>query len=196
MDAVLEHAGGLRLFRGKVVDVARRATEGFLRGTAARRGPGRGPGPRLPAGLPERVHGGVARRGGTVTVPDIICVMDATTGEAIGTEALRYGQRVRVVALPAPALQKTAEGARARGSARVRPRPRLQVGLRFHGRGGAMRRIGIDVGGTNTDAVLIDARGVVAAVKTPTTEDVTRGSVRRSPPWWPGWAGTRARWTR
>jgi len=38
-----------------------------------------------------------------------------------------------------------------------------------------MRRIGIDVGGTNTDAVLIDARGVVAAAKTPTTEDVTTG---------------------
>jgi N-methylhydantoinase A/oxoprolinase/acetone carboxylase beta subunit len=38
-----------------------------------------------------------------------------------------------------------------------------------------MRRIGIDVGGTNTDAVLIGEAGVVAAVKTPTTEDVTTG---------------------
>ncbi|MBB4908488.1 hydantoinase/oxoprolinase N-terminal domain-containing protein [Actinophytocola algeriensis] len=41
-------------------------------------------------------------------------------------------------------------------------------------------RIGIDVGGTNTDAVLIAGRHdedvrVVAAVKTPTTEDVTTG---------------------
>ena len=32
-----------------------------------------------------------------------------------------------------------------------------------------MRRIGIDVGGTNTDAVLIDGGKVVCAVKTPTT---------------------------
>jgi N-methylhydantoinase A/oxoprolinase/acetone carboxylase beta subunit len=38
-----------------------------------------------------------------------------------------------------------------------------------------MRRIGIDVGGTNTDAVLVEGSGVVAAVKTPTTEDVTTG---------------------
>jgi N-methylhydantoinase A/oxoprolinase/acetone carboxylase beta subunit len=38
-----------------------------------------------------------------------------------------------------------------------------------------VRRIGVDVGGTNTDAVLIDAGGVVAAAKTPTTEDVTTG---------------------
>jgi N-methylhydantoinase A/oxoprolinase/acetone carboxylase beta subunit len=36
-------------------------------------------------------------------------------------------------------------------------------------------RIGIDVGGTNTDAVLMDGTAVVAKIKTPTTEDVTSG---------------------
>ena len=35
-----------------------------------------------------------------------------------------------------------------------------------------MRRIGIDVGGTNTDAVLLEGAVVVHAVKTPTTADV------------------------
>lgn len=38
-----------------------------------------------------------------------------------------------------------------------------------------MRRIGIDVGGTNTDAVLIDGAHVLHAVKTTTTEDVLGG---------------------
>jgi N-methylhydantoinase A/oxoprolinase/acetone carboxylase beta subunit len=38
-----------------------------------------------------------------------------------------------------------------------------------------MRRIGIDVGGTNTDAVLLLDDRVVHAVKTPTTADVTGG---------------------
>jgi N-methylhydantoinase A/oxoprolinase/acetone carboxylase beta subunit len=38
-----------------------------------------------------------------------------------------------------------------------------------------MRRIGIDVGGTNTDAVLIDGSRVLAAVKTATTADVLGG---------------------
>jgi N-methylhydantoinase A/oxoprolinase/acetone carboxylase beta subunit len=38
-----------------------------------------------------------------------------------------------------------------------------------------MRRIGIDVGGTNTDAVLLEGNSVVHAVKTPTTSDVTTG---------------------
>ena len=40
------------------------------------------------------------------------------------------------------------------------------------------RRIGIDVGGTNTDAVLLEDDAVVGAVKTPTTEDVTTGITR------------------
>src|SRR5437867_4889320 len=40
------------------------------------------------------------------------------------------------------------------------------------------RRIGIDVGGTNTDAVFLDGDRVAAAVKTPTTADVTSGITR------------------
>lgn len=36
-------------------------------------------------------------------------------------------------------------------------------------------RVGIDVGGTNTDAVLMDGRDVLAEIKTPTTPDVTSG---------------------
>ena len=40
-----------------------------------------------------------------------------------------------------------------------------------------MRRIGIDVGGTNTDAVLLEEDRIVHAAKTPTTPDVTTGIV-------------------
>jgi N-methylhydantoinase A/oxoprolinase/acetone carboxylase beta subunit len=40
-----------------------------------------------------------------------------------------------------------------------------------------IRRIGLDVGGTNTDAVLLEDDVVAAAVKTPTTPDVTGGVV-------------------
>ena len=38
-----------------------------------------------------------------------------------------------------------------------------------------MIRIGIDVGGTNTDAVMMGGREVLAATKTATTRDVTSG---------------------
>lgn len=40
-----------------------------------------------------------------------------------------------------------------------------------------MKRIGIDVGGTNTDAVLIDGDTILSAIKTPTTDDVMSGVV-------------------
>src|SRR5215218_5110083 len=40
---------------------------------------------------------------------------------------------------------------------------------------GMSLRIGIDVGGTNTDAVLMDGLTVVSKIKTPTTPDVTSG---------------------
>ena len=38
-----------------------------------------------------------------------------------------------------------------------------------------MKRIGVDVGGTNTDAVLVEDGNVRSTVKTPTTEDITAG---------------------
>ena len=40
-----------------------------------------------------------------------------------------------------------------------------------------MIRIGVDVGGTNTDAVVMDGAKVVAGVKAATTADVTSGVV-------------------
>ena len=43
-----------------------------------------------------------------------------------------------------------------------------------------MRRIGIDVGGTNTDAVLLEDGSVAAAVKTPTTAGRDRRHPRRA----------------
>jgi DUF917 family protein len=45
-----------------------------------------------------------------VTTSDLICVLDSVSGEAIGTESLRYGQRVSAIALPSPQIHRTAKG--------------------------------------------------------------------------------------
>ena len=45
-----------------------------------------------------------------VMTPDLICVLDTVSGEAIGTETARYGQRVTVVALPAPEILLSPKG--------------------------------------------------------------------------------------
>jgi DUF917 family protein len=102
IQAILDAEDGRLIFRGKVADISRRTTEGFLRGTAKLDGLDgwRGNGLEL-AFQNEWAVGwldGVAR----VMTPDLICVLDSVTGEAIGTETLRYGQRVTVVALRAP----------------------------------------------------------------------------------------------
>lgn len=108
--AVVEHAGGVLLFSGKVVDVARRATEGFLRGTARLGGLDDDQGRSFRVDFQNEFTVGWLDDEVRVTVPDIICILDATTADAIGTEALRYGQRAKVVALPAPAVQTTPKG--------------------------------------------------------------------------------------
>jgi len=44
------------------------------------------------------------------STPDLICVLDSDTGEAIGTEMIRYGQRVSVIVLPSPEIFLTPRG--------------------------------------------------------------------------------------
>ena len=42
--------------------------------------------------------------------PDLICVLDTVSGNAFGTETIRYGMRATVVALPAPPVFLTPKG--------------------------------------------------------------------------------------
>ena len=110
VQAVVDSEGGKLLFRGKVVDIARRTTEGFLRGKAALDGVEDWRGHRME--LAFQNEWAVAWLDGAphVTTPDLICVLDTQSGEAIGTEVLRYGQRATVIALPAPPVLLTPKG--------------------------------------------------------------------------------------
>jgi uncharacterized protein len=110
VDAVLEAEGGVLLFGGKIQDVSRRTTEGFLRGRAVVEGLDRFKGQRFELAFQNEFAVGWLDGVPRVMTPDLICVMDAISGEAIGTETLRYGQRVRVIALPAPPVLLTPKG--------------------------------------------------------------------------------------
>ncbi len=115
IEAVLSADGGKFLFKGKVADMHRRTTEGFLRGATRIDGLDAFAGEALRLEFQNEFS--VASRDGevVVTVPDLICVLDTVSGEAIGTETLRYGQRVSVIALPAPAVFLTEAGLRHTG---------------------------------------------------------------------------------
>ena len=108
--AVLDEAGGKMLFRGKVVDVARRATEGFLRGRAAIEGLDEDRFSRLEIAFQNEWVVAWRDQAPVAMSPDLICVLDTVSGSAAGTETIRYGMRVTVVALPAPPVFLTAKG--------------------------------------------------------------------------------------
>jgi DUF917 family protein len=110
IDAVLELERGVKLFTGKVHDIARRTTEGFLRGTATIEGLDAFRGHRLSLAFQNEWAVGWLDGEPRVMTPDLICVVDTVSGEAIGTETLRYGQRVTVIALPAPPVLLTPKG--------------------------------------------------------------------------------------
>jgi DUF917 family protein len=98
---------GRVIFEGKVSDVSRMTTGGFVRGRAlieSNRG----------HSLLELVFQNehlVARVDGEVLVivPDLICVLEADTAEPITTERIRYGQRVTVMGVSTPPIMRSEE---------------------------------------------------------------------------------------
>lgn len=108
--AVVERLAGFRLFGGKVVDVERRTIAGFARGEARIEGMGADAGSHLQVRF-QNEHLVALRDGEFVaTVPDLIVMLDADTGEPITTEALRYGFRVVVIAAPCDPRWRTPAG--------------------------------------------------------------------------------------
>jgi uncharacterized protein len=98
------------LIAGKVVDVERRTTAGFVRGQVTIDGLGGDAGRTMR--LEIQNENLVALEGDRVhaMVPDIITVIDTESGLAIQTERVRYGQRVSVLAFPCDPIWRTPAG--------------------------------------------------------------------------------------
>jgi DUF917 family protein len=110
VDSILEMTEGFRLFEGKVTDVQRDLTTGFVRGKAildgidAYRGSS--------ATLEFQNEYLVAYQDGksVAMVPDLITSLDRETGNPITTEHLRYGQRIVIIGMPCAAIWRTEVG--------------------------------------------------------------------------------------
>src|SRR5262249_15138864 len=108
--ALVAVTGGFPLMSGKVTDVERRTTKGFVRGSVVVEGLGDD------AGRVVRVdvqnENLVALEQGTVraSVPDLISVLDSETADAIATERVKYGQRVTVIAMACDPIWRTPPG--------------------------------------------------------------------------------------
>ncbi|NJK81475.1 MAG: DUF917 domain-containing protein [Chloroflexaceae bacterium] len=107
---VLRVTNGYRLFEGKIVDVARRTETGFARGDATLEGTGSMAGSTMKISF-QNEHL-IAIKDGAVcaSVPDLITMLDAETGDPITTEGMRYGFRVVVVGMPCDPKWRTPKG--------------------------------------------------------------------------------------
>jgi DUF917 family protein len=107
---VLEVSNGIKLFKGKISDIERRTETGFARGEATIVGIGEDQGSTLKIRFQNEFL--IALKDGEVmaTVPDLITILDAETGEPITTESLRYGFRVVVMAMPCNEKWRTPMG--------------------------------------------------------------------------------------
>lgn len=103
------------LVTGKVADVQRRTTEGFVRGSVIVEGQGPDAGRLLRLEIQNEnlvvLEQGMVR----ASVPDLISVLDSQTARAIATEQVRYGQRVTVIAMRSHPVWRTKRGLQAAG---------------------------------------------------------------------------------
>lgn len=96
------------LFDGKIVDLVRETTRGFSIGRCefeALDGSGR----RMEVTFQNEHLIARDNRGVRTIVPDLICMVDRETAEPVTTEALKYGQRLKVIGVSAPASMRTDE---------------------------------------------------------------------------------------
>ena len=96
---------GSVILRGRIVDLDRRTTKGFARGSVTIHSFDDTDVLRIEFQnefLIATINGEIR-----VTVPDLICIVTDETGEPVTTELLRYGTRVAVLAVPAPDQLKT-----------------------------------------------------------------------------------------
>jgi DUF917 family protein len=95
------------LFKGKVIDVERRSTDGFVRGSTAIDGFEEFRGEQLHVDFQNENL--FARIGSepVAMVPDLITFLDLETGTPITTEGLRYGFRVICLGIPTPEIMRS-----------------------------------------------------------------------------------------
>jgi DUF917 family protein len=101
----------VHLFDGKIVEVVRTTARGFARGAVTVEGSDADRGRRAWVAFQNEYL--IARTGdGTaletvLTTPDLLVLLERESGRAVSTEALRYGLRVSLMGLPAPAQLKS-----------------------------------------------------------------------------------------
>jgi len=110
VQALVDHLGAHALIEGKVIDVERRTSGGFVRGSVTVEGTGADAGRLLRVEIQNENLAAFEDGRMLCCVPDLISLVDDQSGEAVPTEVLRFGQRVAVIALPCDPLWRSERG--------------------------------------------------------------------------------------
>src|SRR6185312_14239008 len=110
VDALIAELGAFRLITGKVSDVERHTTSGFVRGSVVIEGLGEDTGRLIRLELQNENLVALERGQVLASVPDLISVLDVETADAIATERIKYGQRVVVIAFGCDPVWRTERG--------------------------------------------------------------------------------------
>ncbi|WP_146621467.1 DUF917 domain-containing protein [Enterococcus florum] len=107
---LLELTNGIELFQGKITDVIRRVQGGFNFGEATIEGLNQQADSQMKVCFQNENL--IAEKDGVpmAMTPDLICMVDLETLMPVTTEALKYGKRVRVLALPCDEKWRTDKG--------------------------------------------------------------------------------------
>jgi DUF917 family protein len=108
--ALVEHLGAFALIEGKIIDVERRTTGGFVRGSVTVEGTGDDAGRLVRVEIQNENLAAFEDGRLLCCVPDLISLVDDQNGEAVPTEVLRFGQRVAAIALPCDPLWRSERG--------------------------------------------------------------------------------------
>jgi DUF917 family protein len=108
--ALIKEMEAFQLVTGKVLDVERHTTSGFVRGSVVIEGLGEDAGRLIRLELQNENLVALERGRVLASVPDLITVLDSETADAIATESIRYGQRVAVIAFACDPVWRTERG--------------------------------------------------------------------------------------
>jgi hypothetical protein len=110
VESILELTKGYSLFEGKVTDVQRDLTTGFVRGKALFEGIEGHKGDSFELNFQNENLIGLLNDEPCAMVPDLITILDRETGSPITTEHLKYGQRVVIIGMPCDPIWRTEKG--------------------------------------------------------------------------------------
>jgi uncharacterized protein len=108
--ALIAELGAFKVVTGKILDVERHTTSGFVRGSVVIEGLAEDAGRLIRLELQNENLVALQRGRVLASVPDLITVLDSETADAIATESIRYGQRVTVIAFACDPVWRTERG--------------------------------------------------------------------------------------